>query len=230
MMNNFFSGSLFFGFAVSLIGYMIGLSVNRKVKFLNPLLTAVIFVIIFLSVFRIDFENYERGASYLSYFLTPATVCLAVPLYRQLELLKRNKAAIAAGIVSGVLTAMLSIFVMCLIFGLSGEMYVTLLPKSITTAIGMELAEKLGGVPEIAVAVIVMTGILGSVIGEKVFKLFKIEEPAAKGLALGTAAHAIGTSKALELGEIEGAMSSLSITAAGLLTVIFSSFFAGLIK
>ena len=229
MINDLFSESLFFGFTLSLLGYVLGLVLNKKFKLINPLLTAVVFVIIFLSLFDIDYESYDAGASYLSYFLTPATVCLAVPLYRRMSILKKYKEAIAAGIVSGVLTAMLSIYVMCLFMGLSNEMYVTLLPKSITTAIGMELAQKLGGIPEIAAAVIVITGIFGSVIGERVFTLLKINNPVAKGLALGTSAHAIGTSKALELGETEGAVSSLSITVAGILTVIFSSFFARLI-
>jgi predicted murein hydrolase (TIGR00659 family) len=229
MINELFADSIFFGFAVSLLGYMSGLALNKRVKFLNPLLSAIIFVIVFLCVFKIDYKSYEKGAAYLSYFLTPSTVCLAVPLYRQMHLLKKHGAAIAAGIVSGVLTALLCVFIMCALFGLPDELYVTLLPKSITTAIGMDLAAKLGGVPEIAVAVIVITGIFGSAIGEYVLRLFKIDEPVAAGLALGTSAHAIGTSKALELGEVQGAMSSLSITVAGLLTVIFASFFAGLI-
>ncbi len=229
MINGLFSESIFFGFFISLAGYMIGLAANKKLKILNPLLVAIVFVIVFLAITGIDYENYERGAKYISYFLTPSTVCLAVPLYRQIELLKKHRAAIAAGVISGVAAAMICIFLMCLMFGLSNEMYVSLLPKSITTAIGMPLAEKLGGVPEIAVAVIVITGILGSVIGEYVLKLFKIDDPVASGLAFGTSAHAIGTSKALELGEIQGAMGSLSITAAGLLTVILSAFFAKLI-
>ena len=229
MINDLFSESIFFGFFISLAGYMIGLAANKKLKILNPLLVAIVFVIVFLAITGIDYENYERGAKYISYFLTPSTVCLAVPLYRQIELLKKHRAAIAAGVISGVAAAMICIFLMCLMFGLSNEMYVSLLPKSITTAIGMSLAEKLGGVPEIAVAVIVITGILGSVIGEYILKLFKIDDPVASGLAFGTSAHAIGTSKALELGEIQGAMGSLSITAAGLLTVIVSAFFAKLI-
>ena len=158
--------------------------------------------------------------------MTPATVCLAIPLYQQISLLKKNLLAVVLGIVSGVLASLGGVLVMALAFGLNHEQYVTLLPKSITTAIGMGVADELGGITTITVAVIIVTGVLGNVIGEMVCKIFHIEEPIAVGLALGTSAHAIGTSKALELGEIEGAMSSLSIAVAGLLTVILASVFA----
>ena len=221
--------SIFFGFVLSLLGYLIGLWLNKKSKLINPLLVSIIFVIGVLSVFKIDFQSYKKGADYLSYFLTPCTVCLAVPLYRQFSLLKKNIAAIFIGIATGVITALLCVWGMSALLGLSHELYATLLPKSITTAIGMDVAAQLGGVPEIAVAVIVITGILGNIIGEPLLKLCKITNPAAQGLALGTSAHAIGTSKALEMGEIQGAMSSLSITVAGLLTVVIAPLFSKLI-
>ena len=134
--------------------------------------------------------------------------------------------AVAVGIISGVLASLVSVLLLCKLFQLSHEEYVTLLPKSITTAIGMGVSEELGGVVTITVAVIIITGVLGSVIGEIVCKLFRIQEPIAKGLALGTAAHAVGTSKAMEMGPVEGAMSSLAIAVAGLLTVIGASVFA----
>ena len=181
-----------------------------------------------LMVLGVDYESYEEGGKYISYLLTPATVCLAVPLYQQLHLLKKNIKAIAAGIVSGVLASLVSVLLLAKLFGLSHEEYVTLLPKSITTAIGMGVSEELGGIVTITVAVIIITGVLGNVIADAVYKIAKIEEPVAKGLALGTSAHAIGTAKAMELGEVEGAMSSLAIAVAGLLTVIAASVFAGL--
>lgn len=183
-------------------------------------------VIVVLTVFGIDYERYEEGAKLLSYLLTPATVCLAIPLYEQITLLKKNSKAIMAGILSGVASSLLSILAMAALFGFSHEEYVTLLPKSITTAIGMGISQELGGIVTITVAVIIVTGILGNVIGEHICRLFHIEEPIAKGIALGTAAHAIGTAKAMELGEIEGAMSSLSIAVSGLLTVVGASVFA----
>ena len=229
-MNGLIHSSLYFGMLVSVGAYMLGVWLKKKTGWaiLNPLLVAIIVVIAFLSVFHIEYKEYNRGAVYLSYFLTPATVSLAVPLYRQIELLKNNIKAVAAGILSGVLASMVGVYILARAFHLNSQLYVTLLPKSITTAIGMGVSEELGGVVTITVAVIVITGVLGNVISDLVCKLFRLEEPVAKGLALGTAAHAIGTAKAMELGEIEGAMSSLAIAVAGLLTVVTSSVFASL--
>ena len=179
-----------------------------------------------LVVLDIDYEQYNEGAKYISYLLTPATVCLAVPLYEQLSLLKKNFKAVAAGIICGVLASLVSVLGLSILFGLTHEQYVTLLPKSITTAIGMGVSEELGGIVTITVAAIIITGILGNVMAEFVCKIFKIEHPIAKGLALGTASHAIGTAKAMEMGQVEGAMSSLAIAVAGLLTVVGASVFA----
>ena len=198
-----------------------------KYAFLNPLLISIIFVIGVVMLCGVDYESYENSAQYLSYLLTPATVCLAVPLYQQMTLLKKNLAAVACGILAGVLASLGSVLLLAFLFGLEHDVYVTLLPKSITTAIGMGVSEELGGLVTITVAVIIVTGVIGNVIGEAVCKLFRIYEPIAKGLALGTSSHAIGTAKALEMGEVEGAMSSLAIAVAGLLTVIGASVFAG---
>lgn len=221
--------SVFFGVMVSVLTYELGNLLKRKfhLAIFNPLLVSVAAVIGILLVFQVDYDSYYNGAQYLSYLLTPATVCLAVPLYEQITLLKKHLKAILGGILAGVLTSLLSILAMSIVFGLSHEEYVTLLPKSITTAIGMGVSEELGGIVTITVAVIVITGVFGNIIGEAVFRLFRIEEPVAKGIAIGSAAHAIGTAKAMELGEVEGAMSSLSIAVAGLLTVIGASLFAG---
>lgn len=228
-MKEFLSESIIFGAVLSLAAYEIGLLMKKKFKLaiLNPLLIGTICVIGFLLIFRIDYEEYNEGAKYISYLLTPATVCLAVPLYEQLSLLKKNFMAVAVGILSGVLASLVSVLALAKLFDLNHRQYVTLLPKSITTAIGMGVSEELGGLVTITVAVIVITGILGNVIAEFICKIFKIHEPIAKGLALGTASHAIGTAKAMEMGQIEGAMSSLAIAVAGLLTVIGASVFAG---
>lgn len=228
-MKEFLSESIIFGAVLSLAAYEIGLLMKNKFKLaiLNPLLIGTICVIGFLLIFRIDYEEYNEGAKYISYLLTPATVCLAVPLYEQLSLLKKNFMAVAVGILSGVLASLVSVLALAKLFDLNHQQYVTLLPKSITTAIGMGVSEELGGLVTITVAVIVITGILGNVIAEFICKIFKIHEPIAKGLALGTASHAIGTAKAMEMGQIEGAMSSLAIAVAGLLTVIGASVFAG---
>ena len=228
-MNEFFEASAYFGVIISLFSYMTGVWLKKKFKLaiFNPLLISIVFTVVFLLAFKIDYEIYNSSAKYLSYLLTPATVCLAIPLYEKFELLKKNKTAIVLGISSGVLTSLLSVLAFSVLLKLNHTEYVTLLPKSITTAVGMGVSEELGGLVTITVAVIIITGVLGNVIAEAVLKVAKIEEPIAKGLALGTSAHAIGTSKAMELGPVEGAMSSLAIAVAGLLTVIAASVFAG---
>lgn len=227
-MSELLGDSLFFGVVVSVLAYQAGLWIKRKWKLavFNPLLISIFLVIAVLLIFDVDYERYNEGAKYLSYLLTPATVGLAIPLYEQLEQLKKNAKAIAAGILSGVLSSLVSVLALAAAFGLSHEEYVTLLPKSITTAIGMGVSEELGGIVTITVAVIIVTGVLGNIIAELVCKIFRIHEPVAKGIAIGSASHAIGTAKAMEMGEVEGAMSSLSIAVSGLLTVIGASVFA----
>ncbi|SHK44989.1 TIGR00659 family protein [Anaerocolumna jejuensis DSM 15929] len=227
-MRNLLAESTFFGVLISIIGYEIGLFLRRKFKLaiFNPLLISIIFVIIVLLAFHVKYDSYNSGAKYLSYLLTPATICLAVPLYEQMELLKNNLKAILTGIISGVAASLGSILLFSLLFHFSHREYATLLPKSITTAIGMGVSEELGGIVTITVTVIIVTGVLGNIIAEKVCKIFRIKDPIAKGVAIGTAAHAIGTAKAMEMGEVEGAMSSLAIAVAGLITVVGASVFA----
>ena len=222
--------SLAFGMVISILGYQLGLFLKKKFRWavLNPLLISIVAVMAFLLIFRIDYETYNASARYLSYLLTPATVCLAIPLYQQIHLLKENRKAIFLGIFSGVLTSLVSILGLSALFGLSHEQYVTMLPKSITTAIGMGVSEELGGNVAITTAVIIVTGVLGNICAESVCRIFRITHPVAKGIAIGTSAHAIGTAKAMEIGEIEGAMSSLSIVIAGICTMVGAGFFAGL--
>ena len=228
-MREFLSDSVFFGVLVSIVTYECGVLLKQKWKLaiFNPLLLSVLAVMGLLTAFKIDYKIYYEGAKYLSYLLTPATVCLAVPLYEKIELLKQHAGAIMGGILSGVLTSLVSILACAFLFGFTHEQYVTLLPKSITTAIGMGISEELGGMVTITVAVIIITGVLGNMSAELVLRLFRIEDPVAKGIAVGSASHAIGTVKAMEMGEVEGAMSSLSIAVAGLLTVVGASIFAG---
>ena len=197
-----------------------------KLPIFNPLLISILLSVLILVVFRIDYSTYYEGAKYLSYLLTPATICLAVPLYEQMELLKKNWKAIFGGIFAGVLTSLGIILAMALLFKFSHEEYVTFLPKSITTAIGMGVSEELGGYVSITVAIIIITGVVGNICADTVCKLFKITDPVAKGIGIGTASHAIGTAKAMEMGDVEGAMSSLSIVVSGVLTVVATSVFA----
>lgn len=227
-MENFLNNSVFFGVFLSLAAYGTGLFIKNKFKLaiFNPLLIAIIIVIAFLKLAGIKYSIYNDGAKYISYLLTPATVCLAIPLYRQVSILKKNWKAVMAGVTTGVFSSMGSVLLMSVLFGITHEQYVTLLPKSITTAIGMGVSEELGGITVITVAVIIITGVIGNIIAVPVCKMFHITEPVAKGIGLGSSAHAIGTVKAFEMGEMEGAMSSLSIAVSGLITVIMASLFA----
>lgn len=225
------ANSVYFGVAVSVFSYLIGVFLQKKFKspILNPLLVAIVLTAAVLLVSGISYETYSVGAKYLGFLLTPATVSLAVLLYEKIELLKRNAVAIIAGIMSGVITTLVTVLALSLLFGLSHEEYVTFLPKSITTAIGIGISEKFGGYVPITSAVIIITGVLGNTVAPTVCRIFKINDPIAVGVAIGTSSHAAGTAKAIELGEVEGAISSLSIVISGLLTVIGASLFANLI-
>lgn len=201
---------------------------QKKIKsaLINPLLIAVIAVIAVLLTFNIDYDTYSAGAEYLTYLLTPATVALAIPLYEKLSILKKHFAAVMLGIFSGVVSSFLCVLLFAYCFGLSHTEYVTFLPKSITTAMGIGVSEELGGIVTITVACIVLTGIAGNVMASAIFRIFRITHPIAQGVACGTAAHAIGTSRAIELGELEGAVSGLSIAVSGVMTVLCISLFA----
>ena len=227
-MSDFIQVSTTFGVVLSLLAYMIGLFLQKKTKkgIFNPLLISIILVILILRIFRLEYSDYQSSAKYLSYLLTPATVCLAISLYRQFVLLKQNYKAILGGILAGVITSMLSVFVLAFFFKLSYEQYITLLPKSITTAIAMGVVDEMGGYTTIAIVVIIITGVVGNVFAEGICKMFHITNPIARGVAIGTSSHAIGTARAMEMGKVEGAMSSLSIVVSGIITVILVPVFA----
>ena len=223
--------SVYAGMFISLASYAVGMWLRKKtgLSFLNPLLVSIVLVILFLSLTGLSYQSYARGAESISFLLTPATICLAVPLYQQINLLKKHWKAVVAGIVSGVVSSLVCILLLALLFRFDHKTYVTFLPKSITTAIGMGVADELGGYVSLAVVVIIITGVIGNVLAEAVLKLFRIEDPIAKGIAIGSSSHAVGTAKAMEIGAVEGAMSSLSIVVCGLLTVIGASLFSGII-
>lgn len=227
-MNELLETSVFFGVWVTLLAYLLGRVVQKKWKLVmfNPLLLAIVLVIVILLLTDTSYHVYYEGAKYISYLMTPATICLAVPLYEQVELLKKHHTALLLGILAGVLTSLCSILACGILFGLEHGAYVTLLPKSITTPIGLSVSEELGGYPSITVAVIIITGLLGNMFGETACKLFRITEPIAKGVAMGASAHVMGTAKAMEMGEVEGAMSSLSIVVSGIFTVLGAALFA----
>lgn len=220
--NEMLSESLFFGMILSLLAYKIGFEIQKKYKkvFLNPLLIAIVIVIVFLLITGISYETYRNGAKYLSYFLTPVTVCLAVPLYKQMETLKKNMAAILISIAIGCVTHAGVLIAITAIFKMDKQLLMSVMSKSVTTAIALGVTGEIGGIQGITVIGVMVAGISGAVIGPTLLKLFHITEPVAQGLAMGSASHAIGTSKAIELGEIQAAMSSLAIVVTGILTVV----------
>lgn len=230
-MREIFADSLFFGAALSAGMYILGLYIKQRCSFFlfNPVLIAIVGTITTLLLLNIDYSSYNNGAKYISYLLTPATVALAIPLYEQVKLLRKNFTAIMVGIASGVLASFCSIFAMAQLFALNHTQYVTLLPKSITTAIGIGLSQELGGYVSITVSAIIITGLFGNIAADVLCRIFGIKHPVAKGVSIGTATHVMGTAKAMEMGEIEGAMSSLSVAVAGGLTVAAAIFFEGLI-
>lgn len=216
--------NLFFGVIISLISFEIGLYIYRKTKFplFNPLLIAIIIIISTLKIFNIDFETFNEGGKFINMFLGPATIILAVPLYKQFNLLKENLIPILLGITIGSLIGILSIISISVFVGLDSILTISLLSKSVTTPIGIEITNQLGGLAPVTVLAIIISGIIGAIVAPTVCKVFKITDPVAIGIGIGTSSHAVGTSKALEMGETEGAMSSLSIGIAGIITVFLA--------
>lgn len=231
LLNQFLTGSAVWGVVLTLAAFALGTLVNRKTgkAFCNPLLLGSIFVIVFLTVLEIPYPDYKASAAPINYLLLPATVSLAIPLYEKWELLKKNAAAILAGIAVGTLVSLCSAWLLAVALHLTREQYITILPKSVTTAISMDISAELGGIVALTSAVVVLTGIAGNLLAESVCKWFGITDPIAKGVGIGTSAHAVGTSRALQMGEVEGAMSGLSIAVAGILTAVLCPLFANLI-
>ena len=221
-MIEFLSESAYFGLFLTLGLFYLARAVNKAAKreIFNPLLFASVSILVLLLVCAIPYEAYYTGAQHIDMLLTPATICLAIPLYRQYTLLRENFAAVLAGVCAGVIAHMLACSVLLVVFRLDAAQLATLLPKSITTAIGKSLSAELGGYPAITMATIMLTGQFGAVASPTLLKWFGVKHPLAQGLAIGTASHAAGTSRAVELGDIQGAASSLAIVVTGLLTVI----------
>ena len=219
--------AVYFSAVLTVAAYILGKFVQNRlhVAWMPPVLTAVITVTAAILILDMDYEVYRKNTEVISYMLTPATVCLAVPLYDHLSVLKKNYAAILAGISAGVLTSGLCVLAAAYLFSLDFGIYVSFLPKSVTTSIGIGISRELGGIVSVTAIVIVLTGIFGSVVSEAVFRLFKITDPVAKGVALGTSSHACGIAKALQIGKTEGAVSGLATVVAGLMTVGAASVF-----
>ena len=221
-MTEFFQSVSLFPLVLTLGTYQIGVWCQKKTKspLCNPLLIATLLSIGVLLLTDFDLQVYQKGTAGISWLLTPATVCLAVPLYEQLKVLKKHLPAILAGITAGVVTSLVSIFLLCRLFLLDDVITISLLPKSITTAIGLALTEQGGGISALTTFAIVITGILGNLSGSAFCKLLKISDPIAQGVGFGTASHVIGTSRAMEVDPLTGAVSSLSLAVAGILTAV----------
>ena len=211
--------------ALSILTYEIGILIQKRVKnpIANPLLIAMLLMIGILVATGTPVETYNTGGSFISMCLSPATVVLAVPIFRQMEVLKRNLLPILAGALVGSLVSMGSVFALCRLFGLEDKLTASLLPKSITTAIAQDVSSVLGGIPSVTVICVCLTGILGAIALPSFLKLVRISDPVATGIAIGTASHAVGTSRAIQLGETEGAMSGLAIGIAGIITAVLAS-------
>ena len=223
-MTEFLQSSAVWGVLLTILGYGLGFLINKKTKqaWCNPLLLGILFVILVLSLAKIPYDDYKTSAAPLQYLLLPATVCLAVPLYENLSRLKGRFPAVMGGILAGVFTSIGSILLMAWLLSMSREQTATLIAKSVTTAIGIDVTQTLGGMVPLASSVIILTGITGNLCAVWVCKLFRITDPVARGVGIGTASHAIGTAKAFEIGELEGAVSSLSVAVAGILTAVLA--------
>lgn len=221
-MNEMLSQSTFFGVVITLVCYEIGRFLAGKFKnpFLNPLLVAAVFIMVFLSVFQVDYDTYAKGADFISMFLTPVTVCLAIPLYRQMQKLKENWLAVVVSIFCGCVAHVLIIVGISTLLHVDKVLMASVLPKSVTTAIALGVSNEVGGIGAVTIIGVMIAGVFGATLGPITLKIGRIKEPVARGLAVGSASHAVGTSKMLEEGEIQGAMSSLAIVVTGILTVI----------
>ena len=227
MITQVLESSAVWGVLLTLAAFGLGVLINKRTgqAIFNPLLLGTAFVIVVLSVLNIPYDTYAASASPVSYLLLPATVSLAVPLYEKWDLLCKNLVAIVAG----VMASLFSVLALALLLDLNHEQYITLLPKSVTTAISMDVSRELGGIATLTGAIVILTGIVGALAAETVCKVFRITNPIAKGIGIGTASHAVGTSKALEIGEVEGAMSGLSVAVAGIMTAVLCPLFSELI-
>ena len=216
--------SPYFGIALSVAAFGVGVKLNRKLKtpICNPLIIAIVLIVAVLLIFRIPYESYNVGGEIINMFLAPATACLAVAIYTKIDILKQYWLPIVIGCAAGSAASMGSVYLLCRLFGLDESMTASLLPKSLTTPIAVSIAEPAGGVVPITVVAVIFTGILGGIFAPLLIKIFRISDPIAAGLAIGASSHAVGASKAIELGEVEGAMSGLAIGICGLITVLFS--------
>ncbi|MGM9526691.1 MAG: LrgB family protein [Peptococcaceae bacterium] len=223
--------SPYFGVVLSIFMYQVGIIISRKIQnpIANPLLIAVILIIAFLKLFDIPMEAFNKGGDLINLFLAPATAALAVPIYKNLQILKANLKPILAGTIVGSFASMAVIFGLCKLFGLDHTLTASLLSKSVTTPIAMGVTEQLGGIVPIGIAAVIFTGITGSIIAPFMVKLFRVKDPVAQGVGIGTCSHAVGTTRAIAMGELQGAMSGIAMGLAGFFTVLWAFLFAAIL-
>lgn len=219
--------SPFFGITISIVAYSIGVWLNKKTKMalINPLLISYVIIIPLLILLNIPLEWYKRGGDIINMFLSPATAVLAITVYRQRKLLKDHILSVIVGSIAGSLTSLLVVYALCRLLLMPDEITVSLLPKSITTPMAIAVSESLGGIEAVTVLAVIITGISGNILGPILIKVFRIKNEIAQGMAMGAASHAVGTSKAIELGEVQGALSSIALVMSGIITVILSLIF-----
>ena len=221
--------SIYFGAALSLVCYSLGMAIRKRVpsELCNPLLLATVFVIIILKVFHIDYDAYHHGAYHITALMQPATVCLAVPLFKQIQALKKNIGAILISIFCGCISHVMVMTGLGYLFGVDSVLIPSLFPKSVTTPIALSISAEIGGIEAVTIIGVVIAGMMGAMVAPWLYKVLRIQEPIAQGLGLGTASHAVGTSKAVEFGEIQAAMGSLAIVVTGIMTVVIVPIVAG---
>lgn len=221
-----FTAQPLFGFILCIGAYALALAIRQRFNYtiVNPMMIASLIIITILSIFKIPLENFMRGADFVSMFLAPATAVLAVSMYRQLSIVKKNWLPILVGSIVGAVSSLISIIVFCKLFNISPQITASILPKSITTAFATKLSEQLGGIVPVTIAAISVTGITGAIGAPYFIKWFRINDSVASGLAIGASSHALGTSKAIEIGEVEGSVSGIAVGLTGLVTVIIGIF------
>ena len=218
------ASSPFFGITLTIVAYWVGVRAQKKTGLVicNSMIITVALLIAVLTVFHIPYEDYYQGGSLINLFLGPATACMAVTVYAKMDLLKKYWLPVLAGCLAGTVTSIGSILVLSRLFGLDKDMTASLLPKSVTTPIATAVSEGHGGIVPITVAAVIVTGILGNLAAPFLVKLFRVKDPVAAGLGIGTCSHALGTAKALEMGETEGAMSGLAVGICGIFTALLA--------
>ncbi len=211
-----------FGILLCILSYKVGLYIKErfKITILNPLLIAIIICILVITIFKIPYESFDLGGKYITFLLAPATVCLGTSIFKQIQVIKKEIIPILIGVTAGSVTAIISVIMLSKLFNFSDDLVLSLVPKSITTAIGVEISKQIGGIPAITTLAIIITGLTGAIFAPVICKIFKIDNFLEKGVAIGMSSHAIGTSKAIEMGEKEGAFSGATIGIAGIVTAI----------